>query len=133
LTRLLPPTSRTMRRIGKITGRSDDMLIIRGVNVFPSQIEELVFKNDNLAPQYQIIVTRDGNLDKLEILTELRPEYAARFSEKDIENISGTVQHQIKNNVGVSTKVRVLQPESIERTQTGKAKRVIDKRHQQSA
>lgn len=133
LTRLLPPTSRSMRRIGKITGRSDDMLIIRGVNVFPSQIEELVFKNDKLAPQYQIIVTRDGNLDKLEILTELRPEFSGQCSEKDVEGISGDIQHQIKNHVGVSTKVRVLPMDSIERTQTGKAKRVIDKRHLKSA
>ncbi|MFM7532226.1 MAG: phenylacetate--CoA ligase PaaK, partial [Rubrivivax sp.] len=65
LTRLLPPTSRSMRRIGKITGRSDDMLIIRGVNVFPTQIEELILKNDKLAPIYQLVVTRDGHLDKL--------------------------------------------------------------------
>ncbi len=129
LTRLLPPTSRSMRRIGKITGRSDDMLIIRGVNVFPSQIEELVFKNDKLAPQYQIVVTRDGNLDKLEILTELRPEYSGKCSDKDVENISGEIQHQIKNHIGVSTKVRVLPSESIERTQAGKARRVIDKRN----
>jgi phenylacetate-CoA ligase len=133
LTRLLPPTSRSMRRIGKITGRSDDMLIIRGVNVFPSQIEELVFKHPKLAPQYQIIVTRDGNLDKLEILTELRPEYAAQSSEKDIEVVSGEVQNMIKTHVGVSTKVRVLGPESIERTQTGKARRVVDKRQLQKA
>lgn len=130
LTRLLPPTSRSMRRIGKITGRSDDMLIIRGVNVFPSQIEELVFKHEKLAPQYQIIVTRDGNLDKLEILTELRQEFSGNFSDQEVESISGNVQNQIKCHVGVSTKVRVLPAESIERTQTGKARRVIDKRNQ---
>ena len=72
LTRLLPPTSRAFRRIGKITGRSDDMLIIRGVNVFPTQIEELIVKSPELAPIYQLIVTRDGHLDKLEVLVEQR-------------------------------------------------------------
>src|SRR5512147_176633 len=72
LTRLLPPTARSMRRIGKIVGRSDDMLIIRGVNVFPTQIEELILKSDKLAPVYQLVVTRDGHLDKLDVLVEAR-------------------------------------------------------------
>ena len=72
LTRLLPPTSRSMRRMGRITGRSDDMLIIRGVNVFPSQIEEIILKMPALAPQYQLVVARDGHLDTLEVLGELR-------------------------------------------------------------
>src|SRR5690554_3895451 len=74
LTSLLPPTARSMRRIGKITGRSDDMLIIRGVNLFPTQVEELVLKMPELAPQYQLVVTREGSLDSLEVLTELRSE-----------------------------------------------------------
>src|SRR5476649_2396598 len=73
LTRLLPPTSRAMRRIGKITGRSDDMMIIRGVNVFPSQIEELILKMPQLAPQYQLVVSRDGHLDKLTVMVERVP------------------------------------------------------------
>src|SRR5690606_31055439 len=69
LTRLLPPTSRSMRRIDKITGRSDDMLIVRGVNLFPTQVEEIVLKTPELAAQYQLVLTRSGNLDELEVLT----------------------------------------------------------------
>jgi phenylacetate-CoA ligase len=72
LTRLLPPTSRAMRRMGRITGRSDDMLIIRGVNVFPSQVEEQVLQMPALAPHYQLVVSKDGHLDKLEVRCELR-------------------------------------------------------------
>lgn len=128
LTRLLPPTSRSMRRMDKITGRSDDMLIIRGVNVFPTQIEELVLKNEKLAPQYQLIVTRDGHLDQLEVLAELRAEVSGRLSQSETEAVCSDLQHQIKTYVGVTTSVRVLTAESIERTMTGKARRVIDKR-----
>ncbi|MYN42998.1 phenylacetate--CoA ligase [Duganella sp. FT109W] len=124
LTRLLPPTSRAMRRIGKITGRSDDMLIIRGVNVFPTQIEELICKMPKLSPQYQLVVTRDGHLDKLEVLAELRADTAAG----DIEALATELQQRIKTNVGVSTKVRLLPPNGIERTLTGKARRVVDQR-----
>jgi len=128
LTRLLPPTSRAMRRMGKITGRSDDMLIIRGVNVFPTQIEELILKQPKLAPQYQLIVTREGHLDKLDVLAELRPEISGRLSEVETDALCRELQHQIKTYVGVSTRVRVMASESIERTLTGKARRVIDKR-----
>jgi phenylacetate-CoA ligase len=128
LTRLLPPTSRSMRRIGKLTGRSDDMLIIRGVNVFPSQIEELILRQPRLAPQYQLILTRDGHLDKLEVLAEMRPELSGKLSQLETETMSGELQHQIKTYVGVSTRVRVVPAESIERTLTGKARRVIDNR-----
>ena len=78
LTRLLPPTARSMRRIGKITGRSDDMLIVRGVNLFPTQVEELVLKIAQLAPHYQLVLSRSGNLDELEILTEVRAEFSTR-------------------------------------------------------
>jgi phenylacetate-CoA ligase len=124
LTRLLPPTSRAMRRIGKITGRSDDMLIIRGVNVFPTQIEELICKMPKLSPQYQLVVTRDGHLDKLEVLAELRADTPAG----DIEALANELQQRIKTNVGVSTKVRLLPPNGIERTLTGKARRVVDQR-----
>lgn len=124
LTRLLPPTSRAMRRIGKITGRSDDMLIIRGVNVFPTQIEELICKMPKLSPQYQLVVTRDGHLDKLEVLAELRADTAAG----DVETLANELQQRIKTNVGVSTKVRLLPPNGIERTLTGKARRVVDQR-----
>lgn len=128
LTRLLPPTSRSMRRIGKITGRSDDMLIIRGVNVFPSQIEELILKMPKLAPQYQLVLTRDGHLDKLEVIAELRPELSGKISSGETEQLCGELQHQIKTYVGVSTRVQVMASDSIERTATGKARRVIDKR-----
>ena len=124
LTRLLPATSRSMRRIGKITGRSDDMLIIRGVNVFPTQIEELICKMPKLAPQYQLIVSRDGHLDQLEVLAELRPEVGAA----EIDALARELEHHIKTYVGVTTKVRLLPPNGIERTLTGKARRVLDLR-----
>ena len=128
LTRLLPPTSRSMRRMGKITGRSDDMLIIRGVNVFPSQIEELILRMPRLAPQYQLVVTRDGHLDKLEVRVETRQELAGTLSASDCEALSAELQHLIKTNVGVSTRVQILVDSTIERTQTGKARRVLDQR-----
>ena len=128
LTRLLPPTSRSMRRIGKITGRSDDMLIIRGVNVFPTQIEELILKQPKLAPVYQLVVTRDGHLDKLDVVVEARPEISATLSQRDSEGLAKELQHTIKAYVGVSTKVQVLPANSVERSAAGKAKRVIDKR-----
>jgi len=124
LTRLLPPTSRSMRRIGKITGRSDDMLIIRGVNVFPTQIEEQICKLPKLEPQYQLVVSRDGHLDKLEVLVELR----AGIARSDAGDVARELEQRIKTNVGVSTKVTLLGPGGIERTATGKAKRVLDKR-----
>ena len=128
LTRLLAPTSRSMRRIGKITGRSDDMLIIRGINVFPSQIEELVLKQPGLAPIYQLVVTREGHLDKLDIVVEARAGRSERMTERELESLAKELQHGIKTYVGVSTKVRVLAAGSIERTATGKARRVVDKR-----
>jgi phenylacetate-CoA ligase len=128
LTRLLPPTARSMRRIGKITGRSDDMLIIRGVNVFPSQIEELILKVPKLAAQYQIVVSRDGHLDHMEVLTELRTEVSEDMGEGDMAAVASELQHLIKTFVGVSTRVRVLASGSVERTMTGKARRVIDHR-----
>ncbi len=128
LTRLLAPTSRSMRRIDKITGRSDDMLIIRGVNVFPSQIEEIILKMPQLAPQYQLVVTRDGHLDKVDVLAELRPEAVGMLSPSDVTALARELTHKIKTFVGVSTSVRVLGPNGIERTLTGKARRVIDQR-----
>jgi phenylacetate-CoA ligase len=124
LTRLLPPTSRSMRRIGKITGRSDDMLIIRGVNVFPTQIEELICKMPKLSPQYQLVITREGHLDKLEVLAELRSDTPIG----DTEALARELEQRIKTNVGVSTRVKLLPPNGIERTLTGKARRVIDQR-----
>jgi len=128
LTRLLPPTSRAMRRMGRITGRSDDMLIIRGVNVFPSQIEELVLRMPALAPHYQLVVARDGHLDTLEVLCELRDTLLAPDA---IEVQARELQHCIKTYVGVTTRVRLLPPQGIERTLTGKARRVVDGRPKQ--
>jgi phenylacetate-CoA ligase len=124
LTRLLPPTARSMRRMGKIVGRSDDMLIIRGVNVFPTQIEELILQHGALSGQYQLVVTRDGNLDEMQVLCELLPAHVST----DRAQIASGLQSRIKTMIGVSTTVSVGAPESIERTLVGKARRVIDKR-----
>ena len=128
LTCLLPPTARSMRRMGKITGRSDDMLIIRGVNVFPTQVEELVLKMPELAPIYQLVVSRDGHLDKLEVNVEMRPQTAQGVDPAGVAALGNALEHQIKGHIGVSTNVNVLEPESIERSLTGKAKRVVDNR-----
>ncbi|NHZ95708.1 phenylacetate--CoA ligase PaaK [Massilia sp. CCM 8734] len=125
LTRLLPPTSRAMRRMGKINGRSDDMLIIRGVNVFPSQIEELILQMPLLAPHYQLVVSRDGHLDKLDVLAELRD---ASQSQDAVAALARDLEHRIKTYVGVTTRVNLLPANGIERTLTGKARRVIDQR-----
>lgn len=125
LTRLLPPTSRAFRRMGKIVGRSDDMLIIRGVNVFPTQLEEVVLQHAQLSGQYQIVVTRDGHLDEVELLCELQPQVA----DASASDVSDWLQRRIKTLVGISTRVSVLPSGSIERTLTGKARRVIDKRN----
>ncbi|MBL8301371.1 MAG: phenylacetate--CoA ligase [Ideonella sp.] len=124
LTRLLPPTARSMRRMGKIVGRSDDMLIIRGVNLFPTQIEELVLEQGTLAGQYQIVVTREGPLDEIAVRCELLPGADA----SQAQTIAGALRHRIKTMTGVSAEVVVGPPDSIERTLVGKARRVIDKR-----
>ena len=125
LTRLLAPTSRAMRRMDKITGRSDDMLIIRGVNVFPTQIEELILKMPALAPHYQLTVSRDGHLDKLAVTGELRD---LSQSQAAVAALARELEHNIKTFVGVTVSVTLAAPEGIERTLTGKAKRVIDQR-----
>jgi phenylacetate-CoA ligase len=125
LTMLLPGTARSFRRIGKITGRSDDMLIIRGVNVFPTQIEELVLRDGRLAPHYQLEVSREGHLDQVIVNVEARPDQSTDESASD--SIARTLQHHIKSLIGINTRVRVHKPDSIERSM-GKAKRVIDMR-----
>ncbi len=124
LTRLLPPTARSMRRMGKIVGRSDDMLIIRGVNLFPTQIEELVLQHGHLSGQYQLVVTRDDLLDNVRVRCEVTPEHR----NVDRDAVARELQQRIKNLVGVSTTVEVGLPDSIERTLVGKAQRVVDKR-----
>jgi phenylacetate-CoA ligase len=126
LTRLLPPTARSMRRIGKITGRSDDMLIIRGVNVFPSQIEEQILKTPKLSPHYLIEVDRDGHLDSVTVNVEMKPEFAtATAAEKEFA--AHELSHHIKSYIGISTHIEVKAVDTIERS-VGKAKRVIDRR-----
>jgi len=124
LTRLLPGTARTMRRMDKITGRSDDMMIIRGVNVFPSQIEEQILKISGLSPHYQIEITRDNNLDCITVNVEVRSNDTV---EADRQEMSNQLQHQIKSLIGVSSQVKVLDENSVARSQ-GKAQRVIDNR-----
>ena len=124
LTRLLPGSARTMRRMDKITGRSDDMMIIRGVNVFPSQIEEQILRVDGLSPHYQLEISRDNNLDILSVNVEVRSNDA---SGADRERFAGELQHHIKSLIGVSTKVHVLGENEVPRSQ-GKAQRVVDNR-----
>jgi phenylacetate-CoA ligase len=127
LTALLPGTARTMRRMGRITGRSDDMLIIRGVNVFPTQIEELITKQPRLSPHYVLEVRREGRLDELDVIVEARADAAAPLGEADRAAEARTLEHNIKSLIGVSTRVKVVEPGKVERSQ-GKAKRVIDLR-----
>ena len=123
LTRLLPGTARTMRRMEKITGRSDDMLIIRGVNVFPTQVEEQILKVNALAPHYQIEITCPDNLDEMTINVELSPDADAAAKQP----ATAELQRHIKDLIGVSAKVNVLDEGAVARSE-GKAKRVIDKR-----
>lgn len=123
LTRLLPGTARSMRRIEKITGRCDDMLIIRGVNVFPTQIEERVLRQPGLAPHYQIHISRQGHLDVLSVAVELTPDAASA----DAEGIVERLQKDIKDYVGVSATIQVGKPGDVPRSE-GKAVRVIDER-----
>lgn len=123
LTRLLPPTARSMRRIEKITGRTDDMMIIRGVNVFPTQVEELILKDAALAAHYQIEITRPRALDEMTVLVERSP--AAGSADGDAA--AARLAHLVKSLIGVTAEVKVLPPGGIERS-LGKARRVVDKR-----
>ena len=127
LTRLLPPTARSFRRIGKITGRSDDMLIIRGVNLFPSQIEELILKTPKLSPHYQLEVTRRGHMDDLAVRVELKPEFAAAPDEVR-KAAAWELQHHIKAMIGINTKVDIMDVGGVARSD-GKAKRIVDLRN----
>jgi phenylacetate-CoA ligase len=124
LTRLLPPTARSMRRMGRISGRSDDMLIVRGVNVFPTQIEELIFRCSGLSAQYHLELTREGHLDALAVHVEHAPDAAAARREAAIRELA----HLVKSHVGVSVRVELHAPGALERS-TGKARRVIDRRN----
>jgi phenylacetate-CoA ligase len=126
LTHLLPPTARSMKRMGKITGRSDDMLIIRGVNVFPSQIEELILKTPRLSPHYLIEVSREGHLDEMAVKVEMKQEFATA-PDADRQASAKELQHHIKSYIGVTTRIEIVDVGGIERSM-GKAKRVVDKR-----
>jgi len=123
LTRLLPGSARTMRRMAKITGRSDDMLIIRGVNVFPSQIEEQLLSVKGLSPHYFIEVSRDGHLDVVEVHVEM----AVESSSAHMADASASLKHLIKSYIGISATVKPHAPGVIPRSE-GKARRVFDKR-----
>jgi len=126
LTRLLPPTARSMRRIEKITGRSDDMLIIRGVNVFPTQVEELILKQPELTPHYTLEITRPANLDEMTVHVEMGTDLANAAQEQR-HAAAQKLEHNIKSYIGVSTTVRLALPGGVERS-IGKAKRILDKR-----
>ncbi len=120
LTRLLPGTARPMRRMERITGRSDDMMIVRGVNVFPTQIEELILRVPALAPHYQCVLSRPSRLDELTVRVESRSAAAA-------DDPAHTLRELIKQNVGVSARVEVVPPDTLERS-IGKARRIVDNR-----
>ena len=124
LTRLLPGTVRTMRRMEKVTGRSDDMVIVRGVNLFPTQIEELILRVPGLSPHFQLVLSRPHRLDELTVRVEARTG-AAGADERELA--ATTLSGLIKVNVGVSVDVDVLEPTLLERS-AGKAQRILDLR-----
>ncbi|KIC38343.1 phenylacetate--CoA ligase PaaK [Leisingera sp. ANG-M7] len=126
LTRLLPGTARSMRRMEKITGRSDDMIILRGVNVFPSQVEEQLLATGGLAPYYQIELYKSGRMDAMRVFVEANPDATDELSKTAAARM---LTKRIKDMVGVSTEIIVGDPGSVERSQ-GKAKRVVDNRSQ---
>jgi phenylacetate-CoA ligase len=117
---------RNLVRMGRITGRSDDMLIIRGVNVFPSQIESVLMAREDVAPHYVLIVDRQEHMDTLEVHVEI-DEKVFSDAVKDLQNMEKDIEKDIKDLLGVSCKVRLVEPKTIQRSQ-GKAQRVIDKR-----
>ena len=120
LTRLLPGTARSMRRIEKITGRTDDMIILRGVNLFPTQIEELILRVPALSPHFQCVLSRTGNLDDLTVLVEHREDAVAGDAGAQLKKL-------VKNSIGVTVTVEVVAPGGIERS-VGKMKRIVDRR-----
>ena len=118
---------RTHVRMGRVMGRTDDMIIIRGVNVFPSQIEDVLLEIGGIEPHYQLIITREGTLDYLEVLVEVTEEL---FSDKikNMETLSNTISQRLNSVLQLSAKITLVEPRSIPRSE-GKANRVIDKRH----
>jgi phenylacetate-CoA ligase len=126
LTRLLPGTARAMRRMEKVTGRTDDMIILRGVNVFPTQIEEKLQTIPGLSMHYQIVLTRSGRMDEMEIHVEARPE----FSASDLRQAAANrLEQAIKDTIGITSRVIIRDPDGIERS-AGKARRILDRRPQ---
>ncbi len=123
LTRLLPGTARSMRRMEKVTGRSDDMLIVRGVNLFPTQIEEILVKIPEVSPHYQLELFKDGNLDSLKVHCELAPN----AGDGAADNARRKIAEQVKDNYGISVEPVIHEPGSVARSE-GKAKRVVDSR-----
>ncbi|MFW6090305.1 MAG: phenylacetate--CoA ligase PaaK [Actinomycetota bacterium] len=123
LTRLLPGTARTMRRMEKVTGRSDDMIILRGVNLFPTQIEELILRTPALSPHFQCWLSRPGRMDEMTVKVERRPD-----AETTVATEAGReLQHLIKSTIGVSVSIEVVDPQGIERS-VGKMRRIVDQR-----
>jgi phenylacetate-CoA ligase len=127
LTRLLPGTARPMRRMDKITGRSDDMMIIRGVNVFPSQIEEQILKLEECSPHYQIELYTENQMDRMRVLVELAPKHN-QISDDEKTAVAGRLKHNIKSYIGVSTTIELRNEGGVARSQ-GKAVRLVDKRN----
>lgn len=125
LTRLLPPTARSMRRIAKIRARTDDMLIIRGVNVFPSQLEDMILRVQGLSPHYQLELTREGYLDVLTVHVECLDETFT--GEETRERAAADLSYYVKSSIGISVDIKVHDPGAIERS-TGKARRIEDRR-----
>jgi phenylacetate-CoA ligase len=123
LSRLMPATARSMRRMQKVTGRADDMMIVRGVNVFPTQVEEIILKDQRLAPHFLIELRRDGRLDSMTVIVEARSGVA----DGEWPSCNRDLAHHIKNLIGVTAEIRTVQPGSVERSM-GKAKRVNDLR-----
>lgn len=126
LTRLLPGTARVFRRMEKVTGRSDDMVILRGVNLFPTQIEEIVLRTPHVAPHFQLRLTREGRLDALTVRAEARAEATTEQRTAAERSIAAAV----KDGIGVSVTVEVVDPETLERS-VGKIKRIVDLREPQ--
>ena len=124
LTRLLPGTARTMRRMEKVTGRSDDMMIIRGVNLFPTQVEEQLLKTEGMTGHYQMVLTREGRMDEVTIHVEARSDF---YRPAAMASAEGAIVQRIKDTIGLTTRVVIEPPGTVERSQ-GKAVRVIDRR-----
>ncbi|SFY47579.1 phenylacetate--CoA ligase PaaK [Streptomyces sp. F-1] len=127
LTRLLPGTARVFRRMEKISGRSDDLVILRGVNLFPTQIEEIVLRTPGVAPHFQLRLTREGRMDSLTVRAEARPGATPEAREAAVRSIAT----EVKNGIGVSVDVEIVEPESLERS-VGKIRRIVDLRPRDS-